>query len=54
MLQGLAACGVKTLQLDIGHVGVFRALAQEARLNGALEHQLFGALQGKDSAPWQD
>jgi len=29
MLQGLSACGVKTLQLDIGHVGL-RALAQEA------------------------
>jgi len=50
MLQGLAACGVKTLQLDIGHVGVYRALAQEAGLSGATEHQLFGALQAKDSS----
>src|SRR4030042_2307892 len=50
MLQGLAACGVKTLQLDIGHVGVYRALAQEARLSREVEHQLFGALQAKDSS----
>ena len=48
MLHGLAACGVKTLQLDIGHVGVYRALAHEAGLSGEVEHQLFGALQAKD------
>ncbi len=50
MLQSLSACGIRTLQLDIGHVGVYRALAQEAGLNGDLEHQLFGALQAKDSS----
>ena len=36
--------------IDIGHVGVYRALAQEAGLSGAVEHQLFGALQAKDSS----
>ncbi|MHB1144315.1 MAG: ATP phosphoribosyltransferase regulatory subunit [Thiobacillus sp.] len=50
MLQGLSACGVKTVQLDIGHVGVYRALAQEAGLTGEVEHELFGALQAKDSS----
>jgi len=50
MLQGLSACGVKTVQLDIGHVGVYRALAQEAGLSGDIEHQLFGALQTKDGS----
>src|SRR5574340_1010958 len=50
MLQGLSACGVRTVQLDIGHVGVYRALAQEAGLSGEVEHQLFGALQAKDSS----
>jgi ATP phosphoribosyltransferase regulatory subunit len=49
-LQGLSACGVNSLQLDIGHVGVYRALAQEAGLSGEVEHQLFGALQSKDSS----
>ncbi len=50
MLQGLDACGVKSVQLDIGHVGVYRALAREAGLGDELEHQLFGALQAKDSS----
>jgi ATP phosphoribosyltransferase regulatory subunit len=50
MLDGLAACGIGTLQLDIGHVGVYRALAQEAGLSGEIEHELFGALQAKDSS----
>lgn len=50
MLQGLSVCGVKTVQLDIGHVGVYRALAQEAGLSGDIEHQLFGALQTKDGS----
>ena len=50
MLQGLSACGVNTLQLDMGHVGVYRALAAEAGLSGEVEHQLFGALQAKDSS----
>ncbi|MCA1978080.1 MAG: ATP phosphoribosyltransferase regulatory subunit [Thiobacillus sp.] len=50
MLQGLDACGVRAAQLDIGHVGVYRALAQEAGLSGEVEHQLFGALQAKDAS----
>lgn len=50
MLKGLAACGVQAAQLDIGHVGVYRALAQEARLSDEIEHQLFGALQAKDAS----
>ena len=50
MLQGLADCGVSGVQLDIGHVGVYRALAQEARLSAEVEHQLFGALQAKDAS----
>ncbi|MHB1092240.1 ATP phosphoribosyltransferase regulatory subunit [Thiobacillus sp.] len=50
MLESLAVCGVKTLQLDVGHVGVYRALAQEAGLSSEIEHQLFGALQAKDSS----
>lgn len=50
MLQGLAACGAKAIQLDIGHVGVYRALAKEAGLSKEIEHQLFGALQAKDSS----
>lgn len=50
MLQGLDACGVRGAQLDIGHVGVYRALAQAAGLSGEAEHRLFGALQAKDAS----
>jgi ATP phosphoribosyltransferase regulatory subunit len=50
MLQALADCGVRAFQLDIGHVGVYRALAQEAGLSGETEHRLFGALQAKDGS----
>lgn len=50
MLKGLDACGVSAAQIDIGHVGVYRALAQEAGLSGEIEHQLFGALQAKDAS----
>lgn len=50
MLRGLTACGVDGVQLDVGHVGVYRALAQEAGLSGETEHELFVALQAKDGS----
>lgn len=50
MLQGLSDCGAGVVQLDVGHVGVYRALAQAASLNGDTEHTLFGALQAKDAS----
>ena len=50
LLQALADCGIGAFQLDIGHVGVYRALAQEAGLSGETEHRLFGALQAKDGS----
>jgi len=50
MIDALHAGGVQDIQLDIGHVGVYRALAAEAGLNGEVEHQLFEALQAKDSS----
>ncbi len=50
MLDGLSACSVSAVQLDIGHVGVYRALAQEADLAGEVEHELFNALQAKDAS----
>jgi ATP phosphoribosyltransferase regulatory subunit len=47
MLAALAAAGLRDLHLDLGHVGVFRALATEARLPETLENDLFEALQRK-------
>ncbi|TAN72418.1 MAG: ATP phosphoribosyltransferase regulatory subunit [Gallionella sp.] len=53
MLQSLALLGVKNVHLDLGHVGVFRALVSHAGLDKELENELFAALQGKDSATLQ-
>jgi ATP phosphoribosyltransferase regulatory subunit len=50
MLQALAQLGVENVHLDLGHVGVFRALVNHAGLDRELENSLFAALQGKDSA----
>ncbi|HEU0283078.1 MAG TPA: ATP phosphoribosyltransferase regulatory subunit, partial [Gallionella sp.] len=53
MLQSLALLGIEDVHLDLGHVGVFRALASHAKLGKELENELFAALQGKDSAALQ-
>jgi ATP phosphoribosyltransferase regulatory subunit len=53
MLQSLALLGVKNVHLDLGHVGVFRALASHAKLDKDIEGKLFMALQSKDSASLQ-
>lgn len=50
MVDALHACGARDIQLDIGHVGVYRALAAEAKLNHAVELELFAALQTKDNS----
>ena len=53
MLQSLALLGIKDVHLDLGHVGVFRALARHAKLDRNIEGELFVALQSKDSAALQ-
>jgi ATP phosphoribosyltransferase regulatory subunit len=53
MLQSLALLGIKDVHLDLGHVGVFRALVSHAKLDKELESELFAALQIKDSAALQ-
>lgn len=47
MLDALDTSGLQGVQLDIGHVGIFRALAEEADLTPELEAVLFKALQNK-------
>jgi len=47
MLATLAAAGLARVHVDLGHVGVFRALAREAGLGAAEEAALFDALQRK-------
>jgi ATP phosphoribosyltransferase regulatory subunit len=50
MLRSLDLLGIRDVHLDLGHVGVFRALASHAGLDRELEGELFSALQSKDSA----
>jgi ATP phosphoribosyltransferase regulatory subunit len=47
MLATLESAGAPNLHLGLGHVGVFRGLANEARLSEELEGELFEALQRK-------
>lgn len=47
LLETLHNTGVEHLHLDIGHVGVYRALAKAAGVCAELEEQLFDALQRK-------
>ena len=48
MLQSLALLGIEGVHLDLGHVGVFRALVKRAAIGAELEAALFAALQSKD------
>ncbi len=53
MLQSLAVLGITDVHLDLGHVGVFRALVRRAQLGKDLENALFVALQNKDATTLQ-
>ena len=48
LLKTLKALGLTAVHLDLGHVGIFRALLNAAQADAALEAELFGALQAKD------
>jgi ATP phosphoribosyltransferase regulatory subunit len=47
MMQTLVQAGVRDVYLDLGHVGIFKGLAQQAGLDAAQESALFDALQRK-------
>ena len=49
MLAALRLAGVVQLQLDIGHVGVFRALIASSGVDAAAEAEIFRAVQSKDT-----
>ena len=49
ILSALAHAGVRGLHLDLGHVGVYRALAAGAGIAGAEDTELFTALRAKDA-----
>lgn len=47
MLEMLAMSGVQNVHLDMGHVGIYRALVEQAGLNESQEAELFDVLQRK-------
>lgn len=47
MLEMLAMTGLLDVHLDLGHVGIYRALAKQAELSDAQESELFDILQRK-------
>ncbi len=47
MLEMLAMSGIKDVYLDLGHVGIYRALAKQACLTSLQEAELFDVLQRK-------
>lgn len=48
LLASLAATGLVDIRVSLGHVGLFRALAAAAGLDGAVGQPLFQALRAKD------
>ena len=48
LLGAISSCGVKGARLDIGHVGVFRALCRSGGVPAKLESGLNAALESKD------
>ena len=50
MLTTLQQVGLDDIYLDLGHVGIYRALAQQAGLDNTQETTLFAALQRKAKA----
>jgi ATP phosphoribosyltransferase regulatory subunit len=48
LASAMRLCKIPASRIDLGHVGVFRALSRQAGLAPEAEEELFGALQGKD------
>jgi ATP phosphoribosyltransferase regulatory subunit len=53
LAQALHLCRLPNVRLDIGHVAVFRALAQRGGVSAGLEADLFAGLQAKDVSALQ-
>jgi ATP phosphoribosyltransferase regulatory subunit len=47
MLETLALCGLENIHLDLGHVGIYRALSAASGMNAQQEAALFDVLQRK-------
>ena len=47
MLETLAITGLQNIHLDLGHVGIYRALSRQAKLTEFQERELFDVMQRK-------
>ena len=54
MLETLALSGLQNVHLDLGHVGLYRALVAQAGLSSQQETQLFDVLQRKAGSELKD
>ncbi len=54
LLASLCASGIPSIQLDFGHVNIFRSLIQDAKISPELEWELYTALQAKDIVALQE
>ncbi|MBI3525056.1 MAG: ATP phosphoribosyltransferase regulatory subunit [Betaproteobacteria bacterium] len=54
LARALQLSGVAATRIDVGHVGIFRALAAAAGMETEPQLDLFGALQAKDQASLQE
>jgi ATP phosphoribosyltransferase regulatory subunit len=54
MLETLSISGLENVHLDLGHVGIYRALVTEAGLNSQQESLLFDILQRKAGSELQE
>lgn len=50
LLETLKQAGIGDLHLDVGHVGIFRALEEQAQLDPVQGRELFELLQSKDAS----
>ena len=50
MVDALRSCAINDVHVDLGHVGIFRALVQYGKISTELESELFTALQTKDES----
>ncbi len=48
MIKTLQAAGVKALQIDFSHVGIFDSLMSKVQASATLKHSIYQALQSKD------
>ncbi len=53
-LEMLALAGIQGVHLDLGHVGIYRALAEDAGLDRQAERELFEILQCKAKPEWSE